>query len=369
MNFDESIAAEKSVFVEPRSAEHFSATGTGKDLHHALACQATGGSASEVRLYAMEFNDTVAHAASAFGKHFEKDRALADVLIGMGVLEDEWTSANLTPSDLDSIPDLTTLVSTTDDHWVARVLQTLNGASWTPITADVIARAVALEHAVASTPHGWGVGTPPQDAACWRLLVSAGADPRLLPTPKPLPPAMRAAFMDNWDELCRAKGWRACHPQRDYELYVKQLVRTRNAIQREANGIAKGQHLQRVRRRQGLTCGGMHSMMSATHNTTEGGIAWAPADAHEHSSDGDNEAGGSDSEGEVSGARIAHGVGGQGAHLIHHGGAAVPSDGYGSSTDDDSDDILLASCYASEAGEARLRHMLSEATRKEWMDP
>jgi hypothetical protein len=263
MDFDELLEAENHNFYYGDDVAGGAARAGdglwsgGPDLEAARAsAHASHGQASapsEVRLWARSHNDDIARASvySLPSLLTKTNTRLKRPSTAQVILTTEFYDAMyglkmrppFTPAMLDRIPNLVQLVDTTERNWVALLLQQVNGAAWSPIPGDVIAKAVKMEAVVSATAAGWGVGTPPEDATCWRLLASAGADPRLLPIPKPLPAAMRQAFMDNWERLCAANSWVVCHPARDYQLYSKQLVRQRNAALRgSAATTGRGKH-------------------------------------------------------------------------------------------------------------------------------
>jgi hypothetical protein len=97
---------------------------------------------------------------------------------------------------------------------VPRLLKTLNGPAEVIVPVDILQEAARRERAVSMLPEGWGVYDPPVAATSWRLLVSAGLPPALLPSPPKLsrksPTYLRLTAA--WEAACNFYGWPASAP-------------------------------------------------------------------------------------------------------------------------------------------------------------
>lgn len=101
-------------------------------------------------------------------------------------------------------------------HPTLSMLMLLNGVDIKQtLGPSVVDGAMAIERAVGATADGWGVSNPPIDSVAVRLLVAAGADPAMLPCPRPMPLAVRSLVMTAWTDACARFGKRAYHPDVD----------------------------------------------------------------------------------------------------------------------------------------------------------
>ena len=109
--------------------------------------------------------------------------------------------------------------------FLPRMLKTLNGPAFQLVPPSILAEAAARERAVSSTTQGWGVSEPPPAATAYRLLVSCGLPPDLLPPYKTLPPGIRGALMQAWTTTCRTFNWTPYHPECDLRAEKRLISR------------------------------------------------------------------------------------------------------------------------------------------------
>jgi len=96
---------------------------------------------------------------------------------------------------------------------VPRVLCALNGPA-VVVPADVLMEASRREKIMSASVEGWGVYEPPVAATSWRLLVSSGLSPDMLPAYTTLAKSQRERMMGAWERACDANGWEPCqHPK------------------------------------------------------------------------------------------------------------------------------------------------------------
>ena len=98
---------------------------------------------------------------------------------------------------------------------IPRMLKTLNGRAYRLIPPSILAEAVRREEHMSMTAQGWGVAEPPAHATAYRLLVSAGLPPELLPPYTSLPAGARARIAAAWTAACAQHGWEAVQPPKD----------------------------------------------------------------------------------------------------------------------------------------------------------
>jgi hypothetical protein len=99
--------------------------------------------------------------------------------------------------------------------FLPRVLKTLNGPAYNIVPLDMLAAAAGRERAISTLTTGWGHCDVPQYATAYRLLVSVGLPPDLLPPYKTLPTGMRGRVVAAWAAACKHFGWSACQPEGD----------------------------------------------------------------------------------------------------------------------------------------------------------
>ena len=98
---------------------------------------------------------------------------------------------------------------------VTRLLLALNGTANSVVPQEVLREAAHKEKVMSVLKHGWGVPDPPPYATAYRLLVSSGLSPDLLPPYKTLPPGTRERLTAAWKAACRQFGWGPCEPEKD----------------------------------------------------------------------------------------------------------------------------------------------------------
>jgi len=87
-----------------------------------------------------------------------------------------------------------------------RLLSALNGPSRV-VPVHILAEAARREKIISSMVEGWGVYEPPTAATAWRLLVSSGLSPDMLPAYTTLTKGYRERLMDAWERACVVHGW------------------------------------------------------------------------------------------------------------------------------------------------------------------
>jgi hypothetical protein len=102
---------------------------------------------------------------------------------------------------------------------LGRMLRTLNGPAYALVPADVLKQAAHKEEQVSMLSTGWGHCDVPAYATAYRLLVSSGLSPDVLPPYKSLPAVCRERVMDAWSAACSHFGWERCQPQADVRAH------------------------------------------------------------------------------------------------------------------------------------------------------
>jgi hypothetical protein len=115
--------------------------------------------------------------------------------------------------------------------FLPRALKTLNGQSYQIVPSEIMSAAAEREKIMSGMKHGWGVCDPPIYATSYRLLVSCGLDPDLLPTYKTLYSPMREKIILAWNGTCKRFGWEACNPK--WDLISSKRKATKAAAQME----------------------------------------------------------------------------------------------------------------------------------------
>ena len=98
---------------------------------------------------------------------------------------------------------------------VPRMLKTLNGRAFALVPPDILAEAARRERLISTTAAGWGVADPPAHATAYRLLVSSGLPPELLPPYTILPAGQRVRLSAAWAAAAAQFGWEAVQPPKD----------------------------------------------------------------------------------------------------------------------------------------------------------
>ena len=109
--------------------------------------------------------------------------------------------------------------------FLPRCMKALRGPEFKLVPAELLAEAAARERLVSTLAKGWGHCDVPPYATAYRLLVSCGLPPELLPPYKTLPPGMRGRVVDAWAAAAAHFGWKACQPRSDVRAQKLQATR------------------------------------------------------------------------------------------------------------------------------------------------
>jgi hypothetical protein len=102
---------------------------------------------------------------------------------------------------------------------LGRMLRTLNGPAYPLVSANILKEAAQKEEQLSTLSTGWGHCEVPAYATAYRLLVSSGLPPDVLPPYKSLPAVYRERVMDAWASACKHFGWEVCQPQSDLRAH------------------------------------------------------------------------------------------------------------------------------------------------------
>jgi hypothetical protein len=102
---------------------------------------------------------------------------------------------------------------------MGRMLRTLNGPAYPLVPADILKEAAQKEEQVSTLSTGWGHCDVPTYATAYRLLVSSGLPPDVLPPYKSLPAVCRERVINAWAAACKHFGWELCQPQADVRAH------------------------------------------------------------------------------------------------------------------------------------------------------
>ena len=182
---------------------------------------ATDFSTTAVEAYVREHVETVAEVPAA-------ETVLAPVLEALvrRRMPPPLTPANVVTILNEDLPaSIVTHLYGMYPPFLPRLLKTLNGPAYRLVPADLLTEAAHREKLMSTLAQGWGHCDVPAYATAYRLLVSCGLPPDLLPQYKTLPPGMRARVVTAWAAACAHFGWKVCQPRSDTRAEKLQATR------------------------------------------------------------------------------------------------------------------------------------------------
>lgn len=106
-------------------------------------------------------------------------------------------------------------VAKTIRDFVPRALRALNGPDYVLVPQAILHEALLRERSMAGLKEGWGAVDVPDHAIAYRLLVSAGLNPAVLPKYKALHPGLKKRVAAAWAAACRTFDWECVSPPED----------------------------------------------------------------------------------------------------------------------------------------------------------